>query len=90
MKWQEVREQFPEQWLLVEATQAHSEEGKRIVDELNVINTFSDSLDAMHEYGELHQKDPWREYYVFHTKRETLEIRERFWLGIRGRRTVKQ
>lgn len=90
MKWQEIREQFPGQWLLVEATQAHSDGGKRIVDELIVVRTFSDSLDAMHEYGELHQQDPWREYYVFHTDRKELEIRERFWLGIRGRRAVNQ
>ena len=86
MKWEEIREKFPEQWLLLESTSAYSEGDKRIVEEFSVIDTFPDSISAMHKYGQLHQEDPWREYYVLHTDRKEPDIRERFWLGIRGRR----
>ena len=90
MKWEKIREKFPAQWLLLESTKAHSEAGKRIVEEFSVIDTFPDSISAMQKYGELHIKDPWCEYYVFHTDREELDIRERFWLGIRGKRELSR
>ncbi len=84
MKWQEIRRQYPQQWLLVEAIQAHSEDNKRILDEIAVVDTFSDSVNAMNNYSQLHRKAPERELYVFHTSREALDITERRWLGIRG------
>ncbi len=90
MKWQKIREQFPEQWLLLEATEAYSEGGRRIVEELSVVDFFPDSISAMRRYSQLHKEDPWCEYYVLHTDRKTLDIRERFWLGIRGRREIDQ
>ncbi len=83
MKWEEIRKQYPDQWLLVEAIEAHSESGKRIVEELTVVNTFADSKTAMEEYLQLHRKQPERELYVLHTDRESLNITERRWLGIR-------
>lgn len=84
MKWQEIRRQYPQQWLLVEAIQAHSEGYKRILDEIAVVDTFSDSVSAMNNYSQLHRKAPERELYVFHTSRKTIDITERRWLGIRG------
>lgn len=83
MKWQEIREQYPDQWLLVEAIEAYSESGKRVVEELTVVNTFTDSKTAMGEYIQLHRKQPERELYVLHTDRASLDIAERRWLGIR-------
>ena len=83
MKWHEIRAAYPNQWLLVEAVQAHSDTGKRILDELSVLEICEDSATAMHKYGELHQQAPQRELYVLHTSREKLDISERTWLGIR-------
>ena len=60
-----------------------SEANKRILEQLAVIATFPDSVTAMKSYQELHRKAPERELYVFHTSRETLDIAERRWLGIR-------
>jgi len=37
----------------------------------------------MKDYARLHREAPERELYVFHTSRETLDISERQWLGIR-------
>ena len=84
MNWEKIRHHYPHQWLLVEAIKAHSEAGKRILDQISVVNTFPDSVAAMKSYVELHSEAPERELYVFHTDRESLDITERQWLGIRG------
>ena len=84
MKWAEIREHFPQQWLLVEATRAHSEGNQRILDDLAVIETFPSGKSAMNGYMGLHEQSPHRELYVLHTDREDLEIEELRWLGIRG------
>ena len=83
MKWNEIRAQYPNQWLLIEAVQAHSEAGERKLDGLNVLESFADSVAGMHKYAQLHHQTPERELYVFHTSRENLKITERAWLGIR-------
>jgi hypothetical protein len=41
MKWEEIRHHFPHQWLLVEAMEAYSEPGKRIVEQLSRLKFFS-------------------------------------------------
>jgi len=86
MQWQDIRQYYPHQWLLVEAIIAHSTSGKRVLEHLAVINAFPDSVTAMKRYTQLHRDTPERELYVFHTSRETLDILERQWLGIRGAR----
>jgi hypothetical protein len=86
MQWQEIRQHYPQQWLLLEAIKAHSEADKRILDQLAVVSTFPDSVSAMNNYARLHREAPERELYVFHTSREVLDIIERRWLGIRGAR----
>lgn len=83
MQWREIREHYPDQWLLVEALAAHTEANKRILDELAVLDTFADSTSALRRYGRLHHEAPRRELYVLHTSRATLDITERRWLGVR-------
>lgn len=84
MKWEEIRSHYPHQWLLVEATKARSEEGKRILEQLSVVATFPDSVTAMRDYIQLHHGALERELYVFHTGYEQLDISEQTWSGIRG------
>jgi hypothetical protein len=84
MTWQDIRNHFPHQWLLLEALEAYSEQGKRIVKQLAVISSFENSIVAMKAYAKLHHEAPMRELYIFHTDREQLDIHERSWLGIRG------
>jgi hypothetical protein len=84
MNWTEIRRYYPQQWLLVEAIKAHTELNKRILEQLAVINSFVDSVTAMQNYRQLHHEAPERELYILHTSRETLDITERRWLGIRG------
>lgn len=84
MRWEEVRIHYPDQWLLIEAVQAHSEANHRILDEIAVVNVFADSQEAMRSYAQLHHRSPEHELYVVHTARKTLDITERRWAGIRG------
>ncbi len=83
MRWQEVREAYPNQWLIIEAVEAHSEADRRVLDKIAVIETCPDGAAAMQSYRKLHQAHPEREYYYVHTSRVELDIRERQWLGIR-------
>ena len=84
MDWNEIRLIYPAQWLLVEAIQAKSEKGKRILEDISVINTFPNAVAAMNDYRKVKNKAPHRELLVLHTKRKSLDITERNWVGIRG------
>jgi hypothetical protein len=84
MKWTAVRSYFPHQWLVVEALEARSESGKRLLEELAVVDQHPDGESAMRAYLDLHRQHPGREMYVVHTDRENLEIAEENRLGIRA------
>lgn len=83
MKWSEARKNYPNKWLLFEAMEAYSNEGKRVIEDILVINTFEDGRDALKEYAEKHKKDKNREMYVYHTKNKELVVGERTWIGVR-------
>ncbi len=75
MNWQELREQYPHSWLVVEAIGAFTENSQRVIPELRLIAAFgSDWQAAWEQYKTVHHADKWREYYVLHTDRETLDI----------------
>jgi hypothetical protein len=38
MRWEEVQERFPNEWVVLEATKAHSSEGQRYIEEVVVIS----------------------------------------------------
>lgn len=62
---------------------SHSRSNKRILDEIDVVNTFDDGEKAMREYLKLHRQDRSKELYVVHTNKEALDITEQKWLGVR-------
>lgn len=84
MRWADVRSAYPDQWLVVEAVDAHTTaESFRVVDNLAVLEPCSDGRVAMQRYRLLHLTYPQREFYYVHTSRESLVLRERQWLGVR-------
>lgn len=85
VKWEQVREQYPEQWVLVEAVSAYSENSTRYLEEISVISSFSESTFAWKEYKRLHLAEPSREYYIFHTDHEKIEVKEQKFIGVRRR-----
>lgn len=85
MEWQEIRSQYPDSWLLIEAIKAHTtSEQKRIIDRLAVIDQFDDFYAAMDSYKQLHREKPAKEMYVVHTDSKEINIKEQFWTGVRG------
>lgn len=83
MKWGEVQQKFPNEWVVVEVTKAHSQDDHRFIDELNMINRYDNSPEAMRRYYELHRQNPTKEYGFFHTSRPTLIAIEKY-VGVRG------
>jgi hypothetical protein len=86
-----IRETYPNQWLVIEAVKAHSAKTKRVLDKIAVLETCLDGTIAMQRYRKLHQQFPEREFYFVHTSRKQLNIQQRAWLGIRrGHATAPQ
>ena len=84
MKWEEVCQAFPDQWVLIEAIQANTnDESERILEEVAPLKKFSNSPEAMKAYQELHRENPSRELYVLHTSRKNPNIFEKKWVGVR-------
>jgi hypothetical protein len=84
MTWTDTRRHYPHQWLLVEALLAHSTAGRRLVDELAIVDAFPDGETALRTYLRLHRDAPKRELYIVHSGHEQLEIVERSLLGLRA------
>ncbi len=83
MRWDEVRTSFPKQWVVAEALKAHSEEHRRVVEDLAVLAAFARSGDAMRRQLEIHRAEPSREILMAFTGWEKLEIEEILWAGVR-------
>ncbi|MGE0085528.1 MAG: hypothetical protein AB7S75_14040 [Desulfococcaceae bacterium] len=84
MQWSEIRNSYPNQWVVIEAINARTTpDNLRKPDDMAVIKICSDGSSAMKTYRMFHQKYPSREFYFIHTGHEELNIRERRWIGIR-------
>lgn len=84
MNWAEVRMAYPDQWLIIEALEAYTAKGgRRQLEKIAVIERCMDGAAAFDRYRQLHQQYPQREFYYVHTSRDSLDICEIQWLGIR-------
>jgi hypothetical protein len=84
MRWAEVRTAYPDQWLVIEALDARTELGRRLWDQVAVIDRCADGPSTMKRYVALRREHPRREFCFVHTGTAELEIEERHWSGIRG------
>ncbi len=85
MLWDEIRKVYPNQWMVIEALEAHTTpDHQRHLDRLAVIEPCTDGSAAFDRYRRYHQMFPEREFYFVHTSREVLDIREQQWVGIRN------
>ena len=90
MKWSVIRNAYPDQWLVVEALEAHTQaNNQRHIERFAVIEPCTDGNSAMQTYRRLYIQNPMREFYFVHTSRKELDIRERTWTGIRRGDAVK-
>jgi len=85
MLWIEVKRVYPNQWVIIEAIEAHTEGDKRIITQMTVVDNFQDDNNkALLQYLQLHRKHRERELYVVHTSRPELDIIEQRWIGVRA------
>jgi len=77
MKWDEVRNIYPNQFVKFEVLKSHIEDDKEYVDEIAVIGHVSDS-EATREL--LSSKD---NILVYHTSNETVVLKLRTRIGLR-------
>ena len=74
MNWQQIREHYPQRWIIVEALNAVTRGSQRVIDELTLIGVFDDWESPWQAYTSLHDADKWREYYVLPTDRVELNV----------------
>ncbi len=85
MRWEDLRNTAPQQWVIIEAVDAHTEGNNRIIENIQLVEVFGkDNIGALRRYAQLHKSHPEKEFYVFHTSRPELNVKERKWTGIRG------
>jgi hypothetical protein len=84
MLWQEVRERFPHQWLLVEAIRARTEGDRRLLEDVAVIDRCPDGWTALERHAAVQRELPDREFHSVHTDETVPDIRERESAGVRG------
>jgi len=83
MRWADIRTIHPNQWLVIEALEAHTDGNRRVLDRIAVVDVCPDGSAAFSRYRELHRTHPGRELYFVHTSNADLEITEERWFGIR-------
>ena len=86
MLWSEVRKDYPNMWVVVEALNSHLQDDEKTINEVTVVNSFADSIEAYRSYKTIHKQQPQREYLVASTANEALKVKVQYWAGVRGRR----
>ena len=83
MRWDDVRRVHPNQWLVIEAVEAHTAGQRRVFDRIAVVESCTDGATTMKRYRELHRAHPQRELCFVHTANAELDIVEESWVGVR-------
>lgn len=79
MKWGEVRKIYPDRFVKMQVLQGRIENDVRYIDEVAVINAFTDNKEATMELARAKN-----DIIVFHTSNERLEIPIKKIFGFRG------
>lgn len=78
MKWQEVRNIYPHQWLKLKVIEKHIIEDKEYIDEMDVIKTIESDFEATRELGKCKENEA-----VYHTYHEEIYYRIKNIFGYR-------
>jgi hypothetical protein len=74
--WEEVKKAYPDQWVIIEATEAYSEGDRRTIDQITVVDNCQNDNRAVLQYLQLHRQHREKELNVVHTSRPVLDIIE--------------
>jgi hypothetical protein len=85
MRWDDLKKTAPQQWVIIEAVDAYTGGDNRIIGDIQLVEMFdADNVGALRRYVQFHKAHPEKEYYVVHTSRPELNVKEKKWTGIRG------
>lgn len=70
MKWDEVKEKYPNSFVKFKAIKSHMINNEKIVDELEIIKVFNNGYDAMKEFSN-NKKDQ----YIYSTTQNIVSIK---------------
>lgn len=82
IKWDEVRQQFPNCCVLVESVLAKTKNNEIIIEEMQVIGDCNNGNAAWKVYKKTHDEGRSRELYIFHTKNEKVKVIEQPYIGV--------
>lgn len=78
MTWEEVRKSFPNKFVKIQILKSHMEENIRHIDDMAVIKTFDDDIEATREL--VRSRD---EILVYHTGKVKIEVEVKDIFGFR-------
>jgi len=83
MKWEEIRINYPNKFIVMEGIKYHSADNIMYFDDIAVLYTCDDGEAAWKKMQNFHRQYPSRKFYLQHTKHSKIEIVVRKWLGVR-------
>lgn len=75
MTWAEIKQSYPNQWLVIEALQVHEVDNHRIFDDVAIVAVCDDGLIALKTYGLYHDQYPEREFAFIRTSYPELKFK---------------
>jgi hypothetical protein len=85
MKWRDIMKQYPNRLVLVEALKTSSHNRFRTIEDMAVIQEYTNSKAAWEGYKAHHRENPESELYIFHTSKEDVETIKEIFLGVKQR-----
>lgn len=76
VKWCDVKNAYPNKWLLIEALEAHVEGIIYVPDSIMVIGAYLESREAFTNYKTAHNRNPRKELLVVHSSRNDLKMEQ--------------
>lgn len=73
MLWNEVRNTYPNRWIVFDSLKQHEEDNKLIIEDIAIIEIFDDINDAFKCYRILHKQDKTRKLNIASTKEPELQ-----------------
>ncbi len=66
MKWEEIRQAYPHQWLKLKVLERHTEGDKEFIDDMEVVGKIQSDIEATRELGRCKENDAV--YHTYHNE----------------------
>ncbi len=76
MTWKEVIKSAKYKWVVIEAIKAKSENGKRIIEDIDFLAEYENGSDALKDYAKRRKENKEKEFYVCDSTIDVLDIDE--------------